>query len=145
MSTPGSNLLRRAARLIKLQPVGYFMWLSRSLNPVKQWISVFAPSVSIRGSVQAVPRNKYEFLGLDFQRDYVNLFAAKDIQDIDRDRTGDQFTYAGKLYQIESQTDWYMQDGWVECLAVKIGPATGTPNVTIPFPVRAAFKAPSNA
>lgn len=140
MPTPGSNLLRRAARLIKLQTVGYYMFMSRELNRVKQWVSAFAPSVDIQGSVQAVPRNKYSDLGLDLQRDYVNLFAAKDIQDIDRDRTGDQFTWQNKLYQIESQTDWYAQDGWVECLAVKIG--TGVlPNLTAPFPVRVLLKA----
>lgn len=130
---PGSNLLRRASRLIRQFPVQYYQFNSRVTNSVGQQISAFNPPVTLPASVQAVERSSYAQLGLDLQRNYVNIYVPADIIDLDRDYSGDQFTYQGALYQIETQNDWFIQDGWAAGMAVKVG-YNMTPNVIQPTP-----------
>ena len=66
MATPGSNLFRRAAKLIKLQEVQYYPFATRTLNAARQWVPAFGTPYPLAASVQAVPRNSYAELGLDF-------------------------------------------------------------------------------
>lgn len=124
---PGSNLYLQAIRLIKPQPIQYLKFLSRSKNAAKQWVALFADPVEVMASVQAVARSSYNELGLDFQKNYVKVFAAIDIVDLARDTAGDRFTYNGKLYQIEDQRTWFQMDGWASCTAVEVGPAGVAP------------------
>jgi hypothetical protein len=125
---PGSNLLKRAARLIRLSPVQYYQFNSRVLNTARQWVASFDAPITLPASVQAVPRETYAQLGLDLQRNYVKIFASINAVDLSRDSSGDQFVADGMLYQIESQNTWYLRDGWVECLAVAVARGQ-TPNV----------------
>ncbi|USN16332.1 hypothetical protein PLUTO_00160 [Luteibacter phage vB_LflM-Pluto] len=118
---PGSNLYRQARRLIGGSPVVYFKYAGRTQNSVRQYVSTFDAGVQVKASVQAVPRSKYTFLGLDFQRNYVNIFIDKNAIDLQRDAGGDQFVYDGFVFQLEGNTQWFEQDGWVEGLAVQIG------------------------
>lgn len=121
MTVPGSNLLLRAKRLIRFSTVDYFSFKSRTLNDVRQWIPEFDPSFKLSASVQAVQRDTYTQYGLDFQRNYVRLYAAHNIIDLERDSSGDRFIYNGRLFQLESQFTWWHEDGWDRCLAVEIG------------------------
>ncbi|QJB22073.1 putative structural protein [Xanthomonas phage FoX7] len=131
---PGSNLFRRASRLIKTQEIQYYQFGERRLNEVRQWIAEFSPPFSVKASVQAVPREKYMFMGLEYQKNYVTVFAQVNAIDIDRDTSGDQFVFEGVLYQLVTQTSWFRRDGWVECLAVEIG--KGTVPITLPVTVQ---------
>jgi len=124
---PGSNLLKKAARVIRFQGVNYYKYGQRSQNPNRVWVTVFAQPVIIAMSVQRVPRNKYIELGLDLQRNYIDLFASLDLVDIQRDATGDQVVWGGRLYQIESQGTWFDQDGWAKATAVDVGSVTTAP------------------
>jgi hypothetical protein len=124
---PGSNLYLQAIRLIKPQPIQYLKFLSRSQNAAKQWVALFSDPVEVIASVQAVARSSYNELGLDFQKNYVKVFAAIDIVDLARDTAGDRFTYNGKMYQIEDQRTWFQMDGWASCTAVEVGPAGVAP------------------
>lgn len=128
MSTPGSNLFKRAIKLIKPTTIQYFKYDGRTLNDVKQWISTFAAPTDITASVQAVPRSVYKQFGLDLQKQYIKFFAPVDFFDLSRDTAGDKVVFNGRLYQINSQTDWFVQDGWASCLAADVGPFTGNPN-----------------
>lgn len=122
--TPGSNLFLRASRLIRRMSIDYFQYSGRIKNEARQWVSSFGPAITIQASVQSVPRSRYQNLGLDFNKKYINVFAAIDAIDLQRDSSGDQFAYGGEVYQIEAETSWFLADGWVECLAVKIGRGT---------------------
>jgi hypothetical protein len=121
---PGSNLFLRASKLISRNPINYWPYLSRVKNASRQWVSTFGPVQVIYASVQAVSRDTYVQLGLDFQRNYVTVFAAINVVDLVRDSSGDQFVFDGKIYQIESQNTWFLRDGWAECMAVEIGIGT---------------------
>lgn len=117
---PGSNLLKRASRLIQFTPVLYFPYASRTLNSVGQWTTTYGAFQKLMASVQAVPRDTYVTLGLDLQRNYVNIFVSTNVIDLARDVSGDQFQFDGRTFQIESQTSWYIRDGWAEALAVEV-------------------------
>ncbi len=120
---PGSNLLRSALRLIKPTQILYLQATGRTQNAVKQFVATFADPVPLMASVQAVNRDTYNELGLDFQKNYIKVFASKNIVDLGRDTSGDRLIFNGKLYQIESQVDWFVMDGWASCLAVYVSPA----------------------
>ena len=126
MTTPGSNLLNRASRLIRLTTVQYYAASSRVLNSARQWVSTFATPVPLQASVQSVPRKSYQYLGLDFKKNYVKIFVSANVVNLARDSSGDRFVYNSKVYQIPDESTWFDQDGWVSCVAVEFGPFTGT-------------------
>lgn len=124
--TPGSNLLAQALRIIAPTDIYYRKFTGRVQNSQAQFISAFGDPLVIGASVQRVPRTQYIQYGLEFQRNYVNVYASQDMVDLDRDTSGDQFAWGGKLWQLESQGTWFVQDGWALCLAVDIGQAVGS-------------------
>ena len=119
MSTPGSNIYRKAVRLIRQQTVSYRAWTGRATNAAGIDVNTYATAVDIKGSFQPVPRHRYADLNLDFNKSYVNFFCPQELLDLQRDVSGDIFTFAGITYKVESLTPWYAVDGWVEALAVR--------------------------
>lgn len=120
MSVPGSNILNQAARAIRLQTIQLYKNLGRVSNSAGIDIPSFAAPTAIKGSIQPVPRHKYEYLGLDFAKNYVNLYTSSCIQDLQRNKNGDEFTFGGQRFQCESQTQWGAIDGWSAVLSVEI-------------------------
>ena|ERR1700679_1506503 len=114
---PGINLLNVAGQIIDFSLVSYYQYTGRSLNSVGQYVATFSEPTNLKGSLQAVPRNLYEQHGLDFNKKYVLLYVPENSIEVQRDVTGDQFTYSEKKYQIESSTDWFFQDGWKGLIA----------------------------
>lgn len=119
MRVPGGNLYNKAISLIQKQTVAYYAYTGRTTNDYGVDVATYAAPVNITGSLQAVPRNRYTTLGLDFQKDYVTLFCPRNLLDLQRDVSGDLFTYDGRTFKVESLTDWFAQDGWVQALAVQ--------------------------
>ncbi len=118
---PGDNILEEAFQAIDTEVCKWVKYTSRTLNAVGQWVTIYADPVDVDASVQAVSRNTYMLLGLDLQKDYTNIFVPADTTDLDRDVTGDRMILSdGKIYQIESTSDWYGMDGWTECLCVRV-------------------------
>lgn len=120
---PGSNLLNQALTLIGGQRFIYRAFSSRSTNSIGLDVATYLPDAAVTGSIQAVPRNMYEQMGLDLQKSYINIYISHDVVDIDRDVSGDQVVFFGALYQCISKTAWKSIDGWNQVLAVRIGNA----------------------
>ena len=120
--TPGDNLLMIAMGAIEPQLVQYKKCVGRVENAAGYFVSEFAPQVTVASSsVQAVPRAMYSQLGLDLQKRYVRWFVSAAIADVSRENSGDQIIYSGRIYAVESMTEWYGQDGWNEALCVCVG------------------------
>jgi hypothetical protein len=117
---PGGNLLNMALSVISPQVVTYHAFVTRTKNAAGLYVSTFAAPVDIVGSVQAVPREKYEAMGLDYSKNYVMLYTSSTIRGVERDRASDQFIYSGKRYEIQSVTNWQEQDGWNGALGIEI-------------------------
>lgn len=113
-------MLRRANRLIKFQTVQYYAASTRSINQARQYAPGFAAPFALSASVQAVNRNSYAAMGLNFNSFYVQVYASLNMVDLQRDTSGDRFIYNGDLYQMENGQSWFAQDGWATCLAVRI-------------------------
>ncbi|WP_422930136.1 phage collar protein [Singulisphaera sp. PoT] len=120
MSVPGSNLLAMATRLIAKQPFEYHAFRGRETNYIGQDVTVFAVPVTLLGSIQPVPRSVYQEYGLDFQRNYVNVYVSQDITDIARDVAGDRIVFQGRTYECISKTPWIGIDGWDAVLCVEV-------------------------
>lgn len=124
MIVPGSNLLKIANRLIRFQSVQYMKAKARTLNDARQWVPEFEAAFPLKCSVQAVDRNSYGAMGLDFNAQYVNIFASLNLIDLERDSSGDRFIYNGWVYQMSKGQNWHSQDGWATCLATRTVQAT---------------------
>ncbi len=124
MSVPGSNILAQAFRVIRPQPVKYFKWTGRTVNDIGLDVATYADPITLNGSVQAVGRNVYEQLGLDWQKNYINFYIKQRATDINRNQSGDQLEFCGRRYEAKSEANWFGIDGWVYILCVDIGPAT---------------------
>lgn len=120
MSIPGSNLLNQAFKLIKPTTIQYIKWNGRVLNAARQYVDDYDAPADMKASVQAVNRARYVQMGLDFQKDYVKIWARADLIALDRDYSGDVFVWNGKQYKLVDNTDWDVQDGWASSLAVRI-------------------------
>ena len=121
MGVPGSNLLRQASRAIKFTGVKFVKFEGRTQNDARQWVNSYAAPAPLRASVQAIQRSQYQDLGLDFQKDYIKIWASANLIDLARDYSGDLFCYGGRKYQLIDNTNWKLQDGWASALAIDIG------------------------
>lgn len=99
-------------------------YTDRTKNSARQWVPSYATPVPITASVQMVPRVLYSENGLDLQKRYIRVYCEQHLLDVDRDTSSDQFIWNGGLYQIDSNNDWSVQDGWIMCLAVYIKRST---------------------
>ena len=122
MSTPGSNILKRALRLIKPSTFLYNQFKTRETNAIGYDVSVYYPSMQLSGSVQPVPRNVYAEMGLLFQKNYYIFYISHDALDISRDISGDQIQFNGLIFNCISKTNWFSIDGWDGILAVAVTP-----------------------
>lgn len=121
MMVPGQNLLAIASRVIGLQTITYKQYLSGTINNVGIRVPTYAADVSVKASVQPVPRSVYEQYGLDLQKSYITIFTSTAMVDLKRDYASDRIGYNGGTYQLPSnQGDWHSVDGWNSYLAVKI-------------------------
>lgn len=122
MIVPGANLLGLALKIIKPQTVRYYQDIGRTTNDVGKDVTIFAAPVDvIGGSVQAVPLERFEQLGLNRQKRYVAWFAPVYAVGVMRGRSGDQFVYGNLRYEVVAEADWFQQDGWVGVVGLMIG------------------------
>lgn len=118
---PGSNLLLEALELIESQPVNHYRFIDNTRTAAGILIPNFEQAQFINiGSVQAIPHERYQLLGLDLERNYVNWYVPRAVIGLQRDYAGDQIEWYGDRYQLQTLTDWFGQDGWVQATCVKV-------------------------
>ncbi len=114
------NLLNLALNVVPKQTVQWYRATGRSTGETGYDVTTFAPPVAVSGSFQIVSHDKFEQMGLDFKREYVKFYVSMVLGDLERDMTGDQFTFAGARYQVMANEDWYAVNGWNASMAVKL-------------------------
>lgn len=123
MPVPGRNNLALAMRLIKPQEVTLYPYLGRLTDAAGRYRPIFGPGRRLRGgSVQPVPQDRYERLGLDHAKQYVQWWAPNTVYGVERNAAPDEFVWNGQRYQVTKSTDWHAQDGWVTVTAVRLEP-----------------------
>lgn len=130
MLVPGGNLLAQALQLLNPTTIRYFQATGNGTSDSGRMTPTFAKGRDIDGcSVQPVPRSKYADYGFMHNKNYVTLWVPYGVIDIQRNTSGDNFVWGGHRYQIESNMDWFQQDGWLSTTAMDIGPASKYPEV----------------
>lgn len=119
MKVPGSNLLRKAFKVIAKERVDWYRYESETLNAIGMSIKVYSDPIEILGSFQPVSKDKYEQFGLDFQKTYAYFFTCNENLAVSRDYSGDYIIVQGTRYYMTSDVLWYRFDGWNQVLVVK--------------------------
>lgn len=120
---PGSNLLDFALTIIETNTVQYIKNNGRTLNSVGQYVPTYDTPVDVDGSMQPVPRSRYEIYNLDFAKNYYTFYVSSDFIGTDRNVSGDKIIFNSKLFQVQSPNDWFAVDGWQGVLCVLVGDA----------------------
>lgn len=122
MNIPGANLLSMASRVIRFETIGHRAFVSRVANSAGDFVSAFAPSVDIQGSMQPLNKKTYQELGLNLSKNYIMLYTSAVITPPVRDHEGDLLTFGGKTWQCESDQSWSAIDGFTKMLCVEVPP-----------------------
>lgn len=120
---PGANLLAMANRLIAFQSIAWQSNQGTTPDGAGLDVSTFAPPATIRASVQPVPRSVMVKEGLDLESSYLMVYTKQPLKDLRRDKTPDLLIFGGRKYNVEANTNWKLQDGWLGSLVVDAGPA----------------------
>ena len=124
---PGNNILSVALSVLGHTPVSYFQYSGRTTNAGGVMLTNYlSPQTIANGSVQAINKQKYEALGLDFEKNYISWHVSMDAIDLARDVSGDVIEALGRRWQLVGSNDWFGIDGWKSLMAVDIGAATGS-------------------
>lgn len=122
MNIPGANLLGMASRVIRFETIGHRAFVSRAANAAGDFVSTFAASVDIQGSMQPLNKKLYQELGLDLSKNYVMLYTSAAVTGSIRDHEGDLLTFGGKTWQCGSDQSWAAIDGFTKMLCVEVPP-----------------------
>lgn len=114
------NLLNQALTLIPKQNFIYRKFNSSQINDYGIKVDVYDTDIAFEGSVQAVDSKMYQQLGLDFSKKYINIYSSLNIKNVNREQeTPDKIIWNNKEYLVVNCSDWYIQDGWTNILAVE--------------------------
>lgn len=118
---PGSDLLADAFNCIETVEVEILRQGPRVKNRAGQYVTDYPfPPEPWQASVQAVNRSTYLQNGLDFTKNYVNIYLSADVQDVERNKTGDKVLFRGRTYEVVGNLDWFELDGWIGLLCVEL-------------------------
>ncbi len=114
------NLLKKALTIIPSSDFGYSKFLGRATNDIGIDVATYDTEITLKGSVQAVPRSLYQHMGLDWKRNYITIYNSDDIVGIERDSSGDKVTFDSKTFLVLDENDWKAIDGWKGILCVEV-------------------------
>ncbi len=113
------NLLKKAQSIIPKQSFDYLEFTGRTTNEIGIDIATYSAAVQFFGSVQPIPRKVYQEMGLDWKKNYINIYSSDIITGIERDSSGDKIIFNGVEFQALSENDWQPIDGWQGVLFVE--------------------------
>lgn len=115
-----NNLLNQALTLIPKQKFTFCKYQGQTVNKLGIKQDVYAAGIEFEGSVQAVEQAMYEKLGLQWSKKYIQIYSSLDIRNTDNDQVSpDKIIWNGKEYLVTKVTNWYLQDGWTNIIAVE--------------------------
>lgn len=113
------QLLNQALRIVQNYPVQYVQFAGN----VKGTNGIVSPSynapISVNNaSVQPLPTQLYQLLGLDMQREYRRVFVSTNALALEGQISSDKFIIDGKEWTIWGNQPWHSYDGWNELIVV---------------------------
>lgn len=117
------NLLATAQTVIGKQSYQLKKWLGKVTNDAGFEVDSYAEPVDRSGSVQPVQRSKFQYLGLDFSKIYIQIFDTELIDVLSRTENADQIIWEGGIYKAMPNFDWKKTGDWNSVLCVRISDA----------------------
>lgn len=115
-----NNLLNQALTLIPKQKFTFCKYQGQTVNELGIKQEVYAAGIEFEGSVQAIEQAMYEKLGLQWSKKYIQIYSSLDIRNTDNTQISpDKVIWNGKEYIVTKVTNWYLQDGWTNIIAVE--------------------------
>lgn len=115
-----NNLLNQALSIIPKQSFTYYKYKSNTINEIGIKVDVYEEGIVFEGSVQAVDSKMYQQLGLDWSKKYIQIFSSLNIKNVEKEQeTPDKIVWNNKNYLVVNCSDWYIQDGWTNIIAVE--------------------------
>ncbi len=121
MNNFGFNLLSSAQTVIGNQEYVIKKWLGKETNSAGYDIDSYSKPEYRTGSVQPVGRSRYQHLGLDFSKLYIQIFDVDLIDVLSREENSDQIVFKGSIYKALPNFDWTNSGDWNSVLCVRIG------------------------
>jgi len=114
-----NNLLNSALSIIPKSAFTIEKFSSNSVNALGYEVNVYSSAVAGVGIVEAVQNSAYQKLGLDFAKNYIEVWANSELSGIDKQESADRIIYNGGTYTVINSNDWNIYNGWSSALAVK--------------------------
>jgi hypothetical protein len=120
MKILGGHILKMAMSVVGTQCVQYRRFTGRTVNSYGDDVSSYGNWTSVKGQFQSVDRKAYMLLGLQMNKNYATFYSEAEVQDLQRDQSGDQFMYGNHTYEVMSNNDWKCPQGFVGSMGVQI-------------------------
>ena len=113
------NLLEQALSVLPAVNYYYRHYEGETRNELGVKIPSYGPWQVCRGMVQPVQRSKYEDLGLDFAKNYINVWGTLNLKTVGLQNQPDQILWNGCLWNITAVNEWAQYNSWVNVTAVQ--------------------------
>ena len=113
------NLLEQALRILPAVMFEHRYFLGELKNEIGIKVPTYSGWTQCRGMVQPVQRSKYEALGLDFAKDYINVWGSIPLHSVGLQNQPDQLRWNGFLFTITAVNEWNQYNGWVNVTAAQ--------------------------
>lgn len=94
-------------------------------NAIGVKVPTYGGWTAVSGEVQPVQRSRYEALGLDWSKNYINAWGSVIMKSVTEMKQPDQILWNGMLWLVTSVNEWNPQNGWVNVTAVQDKRYTG--------------------
>ena len=91
--------------------------VSEEVNEIGVPVPTFSAWGECMGTVQPVNRSRYDALGLDWSKKYVNAWGSITLNTVDMDKQPCQILWQGYLWNVTSVDQWDPHNGWCHVMA----------------------------
>jgi len=114
------NLLKQALSILPKQNFYLYKFQATSINDCGIKQDTYSNKISLAGSIQSIPKDMYQKLGLDFAKNYKMIYCDYDIKGLSQsNESPDKVEIDGIIFIVVSDTNWFKQDGWNGVLVVE--------------------------
>ena len=113
------NLLNMALSIIPRSTFSLERYTGSAINSIGLVGSTFSAPVEVSGIVQAVENSAYKALGLEFGKNYIQVWGETEMIGLDKQKVADHIVYNGRSFNVEKSTDWITYNGWSSVVAVE--------------------------
>lgn len=113
----GFNLLKTVQTAIGNSAFQLEPWISSGVNGIGLDVDIYGPIQDKAGNVQPVQRSVYAENGLEFSKEYIDLFSTDLVEVLSRENNSDRIHWNGMIYKAIPNVQW--QDwGVIRCVRV---------------------------